>query len=61
MDKYYYQGYLTEKEIRALKSDSNKFKYNCGVCKIFVCSNIKYRRVINGNIINTCKNCYNRD
>lgn len=60
MDKYYYEGYLTEKEIRALKSDTDKVKYTCASCKIFVCSNIKYRRIVNGSLREVCKRCHDR-
>ena len=60
MDKYYYEGYLTEKEIRSLKSDMDKFKYTCEVCKTFVCSTKKYRRVINKKLHEVCKRCYDR-
>lgn len=60
MDKYYYEGYLTEKEIRSLKSDTDKYKYTCGVCRKFVCSNKKYRRLVNKAVFEVCKKCYDR-
>lgn len=60
MDKYYYEGYLTEMEIRLLKSDTNKFKYTCELCNTFVCSNKKYRRIVNEKLHEVCKRCYDR-